>query len=412
MIFLVGARRSGTNWLQRVVGAHPDVSLVPSETHLFSRGILPLRQRFHHSVRGSPGTSFLYMDEDDLLDALREFCDRALLPYLRAKPGASRLVERTPEHVMCLDLIAAIYPDAHVVHIVRDGRDVVRSLLSQTWPSAPKTVEAAAVEWRDSVEAAEAAAASVPRLCTVRYEELLADPPRHLTGLYRWLGLPSDPAIVEAALIEADVRFNVDPAAPQVAMGKWRASFSETDLATFVREAGATMRRLGYDLNGTEVPARSGPASEAAPPRRPFVFGRRRRENRDARSDAMFQREVTTQVTQAQRVLDRVVTAINTRKPSELRAMTTPSVWIRVVSPDEDWTGRGEAALRRLLTTIEQDGALGGRQVAGELYPALTTSVAVMRFVDARGAGHLRIVVTSLQGDSVSRLTYYRLPLS
>src|SRR4051794_19181933 len=53
MIFNVGARRSGTFWLQRIVAAHPGVSAVPSETHLFSDGIAPLFSRLQHSVRSS-----------------------------------------------------------------------------------------------------------------------------------------------------------------------------------------------------------------------------------------------------------------------------------------------------------------------------------------------------------------------
>src|SRR5437867_3952052 len=36
MIFNLGARRSGTFWLQRIVCAHSDVAEIPSETHLFS----------------------------------------------------------------------------------------------------------------------------------------------------------------------------------------------------------------------------------------------------------------------------------------------------------------------------------------------------------------------------------------
>ena len=48
MIFNVGARRCGTYWLQRITCAHPAVAEVPSETYVFSHGIAPLMERFHH----------------------------------------------------------------------------------------------------------------------------------------------------------------------------------------------------------------------------------------------------------------------------------------------------------------------------------------------------------------------------
>src|SRR5215212_5800458 len=130
MIFNVGARRSGTLWLQRVVAAHPDVAAIPTESHLFSHGIAPLLERFHHGARSSPHLGALYVDREVLLDAAREFCDRIFGELL--DPGKRYLAERTPLHVLHLDLIGSIYPDASYVHIIRDGRDVARSLVSQS----------------------------------------------------------------------------------------------------------------------------------------------------------------------------------------------------------------------------------------------------------------------------------------
>jgi sulfotransferase family protein len=403
MIFLVGARRSGTNWLQRVVGAHPDVAVVPSETYLFSRGIAPLAQRFHHGVRGSPGTGFVYMDEHDLLDALRDFCDRTFAPFLRATPGATRLAERTPEHVTCLDVIGRVYPDAHVVHIVRDGRDVARSLLNQDWASAPRTIDKAAEEWRFCIEAAEASAGSLERYRVVRYEELLADPLTHVAELYGWLGLPGGTHVVEAALVEAEVRFN---ASPGVAIGaeKWRQTFSEADLQTFMNVAGDALQRLGYDV----TPRSDGPAPPSTPARSRRKLMRRGKS--ETPHDASFERRVSGLVTDTQRTMDRVITAVNTKDIGTLAAFMTDTVWVRSVSPDGEWKGRGPAAWSRLAERIAADEALVGKQLRGDLYPALPASTAVMYFETPNGAQHVRAIAVTLQGDRVARFTYYEIP--
>ena len=408
MIFLVGARRSGTNWLQRVVGAHPDVALVPSETYLFSRGIAPLMERFHHGVRNSPSTGAMYIDAADLTDALRDFCDRALLPFLQADPGATRLAERTPEHVMALDVIGRVYPDAHVVQIVRDGRDVARSLLSQSWPSAPKTMEAAAAEWRDCIAAAEAAAPALEHYAVVRYEEMLADPLPHVTALYEQLGLRATNDVVEGALREAEVPYNVDRTAPAVAAGKWRASYSPEDLETFMRVAGDTLARLGYAVMDAAPRPDEPPTQQPKRPR----FPRRAKGDPSEDAEKAFNAEIGRRSEALMRRLDRVVSAVTQRRPALLDADVSPDLWVRCVSADRDWTGRGVAAWEELKATIAADTVLSGQQRSGEPYVSLPNSSAVMIYDAPDGTAHARILVVSFRRQTITRLTYYQLPLA
>src|SRR3954464_15852129 len=181
MIFNVGSRRSGTFWLQRIVTAHPDVSAVGSETHLFSHGIAPLAERFHHAALGSAQGGTTFIERGVLLDSLRDFCDTVFGP--RLEPGRERLAERTPLHALHTGLIRDIYPDGRIVHIIRDGRDVVRSLVAQQW--GPASVAAAAHEWRAAIEAARAGADGSERYLELRYEDLRPDPATPIDGPHR-----------------------------------------------------------------------------------------------------------------------------------------------------------------------------------------------------------------------------------
>ena len=416
MIFAVGARRSGTNWLQRILTAHPDVATVPSETYLFSIGLQPLWERFHQGVFGSPGVGYIHMDRPALADALREFCDRVFLPFLDAAPGTERLVERTPQHVTSLELIGEIYPDAHVVHIVRDGRDVARSLLSHDWPDAPRTIEAAAEEWRSYVDAGDQAGARLRAYRVVRYEEMLADPKRIVSELYTWLGLETTPEIVEATLLESEVPFNVDANSPKVASGKWRRSFTEEDLAAFMRVAGETLARLGYDDGSAlEDPASSKvgapqPATLLARARgrlgSQLAGIRRSPKPGSGRALPKWQHPVID----AQIMFDQVVAAITTRRVDNLKGMIGPATWVRVVAPDDEWKLRGPAALERLGQTTADDKALSGRQVSGDLHVGVPTSTAVMRFADGNGLRYDRVVAATIVDGEVTGITYYQLP--
>ena len=99
MVFVVGARRSGTKWIQRMLAAHPDVAMIPGETGLFTHGLSQLSERFQHGVIGSARTGKVFMDRGDLLDALRGFCDSVFGGLLeRLGPKCRYLVERTPFH--------------------------------------------------------------------------------------------------------------------------------------------------------------------------------------------------------------------------------------------------------------------------------------------------------------------------
>ncbi len=241
MIFNVGARRSGTFWLQRLVTAHPSVGAVPSETHLLSHGIAPLLERFQHEDPLSTEVGRVYVDREQLMDATRDFCDAVFCQF---RGDADRVAERTPLHVFHLDLLAEIYPDARYVHIIRDGRDVARSIASQAW--GPETVAEAAREWREAVEAARSSRLGQDRLFEVRYEELLADPGAHLERLYGWLDLPTTEADLAYPLTESRRALNVDQRGGGVGTAKWRAVFAPADLAAFEREAGDLLDELGY----------------------------------------------------------------------------------------------------------------------------------------------------------------------
>jgi hypothetical protein len=240
MIFNVGARRSGTYWLQRITCAHPAVAEVPSETYLFSHGIAPLRERFQHDDRDSHEMGSVFADRGRVLSAIRSLCDVVFEEF--AGPGHTHVSERTPWHVEHLPLIAEVYPDARFVHIIRDGRDAVRSLVHWYW--GPTTVRDAAAEWRRSVEAGRAASPGLgEKLLEVRYEDLLANLREGVERIYAHVGLEGSIASALEASERAD---NLGPQDNRVGSGKWREGWGRRERRDFERVAGDLLRELGY----------------------------------------------------------------------------------------------------------------------------------------------------------------------
>jgi hypothetical protein len=396
LIFAVGAPRSGTNWLQRVLSAHPEVVAVPSETYVFSRGLRPLAERFHHGALTSGLTGFVYAERDGLLDAMRDLCDVVFAGLLQGLgPHAARIVERTPEHVLHLDLIGAVYPDAHVVHIVRDGRDVVRSQLTHHW--GPKDTRAATEDWRSSILTARAAAPSLANYHEVSYEEMLADPRTHITTLFEAIELPLRSDEIDPVLTEAGIGYNTDPSAPSIGSGKWRTGLDPRAIAIVEEIAGDVLTDLGYELSNGGAASQPDTASAKRPRTtlRERAAGLRRR-------DAPLIRRAEV----GQQLLDRFLTAVAT-SPEAVGELLGRDVRVRIVDGQMRFEGRGGGARQRLIDELASDDALRGAQSFGFVHPSVPAVTFIGEF-EHDGRSHPRVFALTITGELIGRVAYYR----
>ena len=188
---------------------------------------------------------------------------RRMLEVVRTLGLASHLrgVEQTPETSFVLPAALRAYPAAHAVHIVRDGRDVVCSLLDRGWLGAERTgaddaglaygaharfwveperaeefgaaseAKRAAWAWRRYVTAARAAPA---RRFELRYEELVTSPRKVAAELAKYLDLDAEP--LTKSLSSAFDR----------SVGRWQRDLTPDQVRDVEEEAGTLLRDLGY----------------------------------------------------------------------------------------------------------------------------------------------------------------------
>lgn len=234
LIFVVGCPRSGTTWVERLLATHAAVTSFPGG-----------ESRVLADVAGAWELRRETAQPEVVLSAVRRFLDRTF-ESARARstaPAARWLVEKTPAHVRSLELAGTVYPDAAVLHVVRDGRDVARSL--REFDYGFDRIEDAAQLWRSAIAAATETRRHVRRFFEVRYEELHAAPVDVMTALFEDLGLDVDAQLLRSLHTTASTRVSQLGTTGEVGPGKWRL-LDPRDLRRIHAVAGEELARLGY----------------------------------------------------------------------------------------------------------------------------------------------------------------------
>jgi len=182
--------------------------------------------------------------------------------HLAEAPGTRFFVEKYLPYQVVPDLLAEIYPGAREVILVRDFRDQLCSVIAfnrkRGWSDFGYTEGGDDAEYvrrmmRPSlVTLAERLGGEGTHPYLVRYEDLVLDPDKALTGLFEHLDLSSDPELVAETVRQAQEstatmhhhRTTSDPAA---SIGRWREDLPEEIAAVCSEELGDLLLQFGYE---------------------------------------------------------------------------------------------------------------------------------------------------------------------
>lgn len=193
-IFIVGSARSGTSLLRLVLDSHPEIACGP-ETHFLAR-MDDDQRRFGHQLAR-------YGFQDSYWVAkYREFFESFKVEYMERK-HKRRWADKTPNYAQHLPFITTLFPEAQVIHVIRDARMVTASSLARWgWRRAWNAPQA----WVDSVSAARAFGATMPstKYREVRFEAIVGDTEETLRSVFAWLGEEWDPRVLDYDQFEHD----------------------------------------------------------------------------------------------------------------------------------------------------------------------------------------------------------------
>lgn len=259
-IFVIGSPRSGTTALAQSLNRHPELR-VGKESYLlsdlFGRG-KPEQVWETHTNRVTP--SWLAFEEVERSEFLA-FLGLGVNALFSSRAEGKRWIDQTPLYTPMADTLAEMFPGAQFLHIVRDGRHVVRSMVNFERKFDTATIERAQRKeipdwandftngcdtWAEWVNAGlEFGVANPDRCLTVGNEELSADPVAGFERIHDFLNLRHHPG---SAKFFGKQRINSswvrDPSRP--GDDDWEG-WDRKLRKVFVKQAGQTMVRAGYE---------------------------------------------------------------------------------------------------------------------------------------------------------------------
>jgi hypothetical protein len=245
LVFVVGCPRSGTTKLTELLNNHPEI-LGSSETHFFninwgfsflSNSFIDLlkdisEENLHHSLKDFYEhyriKDFLQLASIDSFrvtqlckvllerenaeiedcgqspESFKQILFIALLQASKEKmPNKTIFCEKTPQHLQNVQEIHKLFPSAKFIHVKRDGRDVVNSLLKMPW--RPAGLINNARFWRKYARLGEELENSLldeklkGNIISIKFEELLENPLEILKRVCKFIDISFDESMLEQA---------------------------------------------------------------------------------------------------------------------------------------------------------------------------------------------------------------------
>ena len=199
---------------------------------------------------------------------------RAFYGLYAEKQGKPRWGDKSPSYVRRMRRVASALPEAHFVHLVRDGRDVALSQVEVDF--GPDQIADAARDWVEGIEKAHRQARRLrhyieaalrgprhrpraPRCgrcassCALRWDPAMlayhAGAEERMAEVTRDFERGEGPAIPAAVRASRHTRVAEPPQRERA--GRWRTDMSPSDRATFEGIAGEQLAKLGYEVAGS-----------------------------------------------------------------------------------------------------------------------------------------------------------------
>jgi hypothetical protein len=272
-VFVLGCGRSGTTLLYHMILSAGDFAVYRTESNAINLleprfGDLSVRKNKERLMEAWIDSNLFLLsglDAGEIKTKVLAECTnggdflRIVMEEIARTQGVRRWADCTPEHLLYLPRIKETIPNALIVHIIRDGRDVALSMEKGNWirPLPWHKNErrmAIGLYWEWIVNKGRRDGRQLGAdYYEVHFEELVSDPPRVLKDLGRFIDHDLDyQRILEngiGSVSEPNTSFKNESKDGEFnPVGRWKGKFPAEELQRFEGLVGKTLEELGYPL--------------------------------------------------------------------------------------------------------------------------------------------------------------------
>jgi hypothetical protein len=276
-VFVLGCPRSGTTYLYHALLSAGNFAIYRSESEVLhileprfgDLSVAQNRRNLLDAWFNSRLFTLTGLQRDQVEGRVMSECRnggdflRIVMEETARQQGVERWAECTPDHILYLDRIKQTLPDALVIHIIRDGRDVALSMERQGYPrqfpwDRSRRRMAAGLYWEWMVREGRKGGAHLgPNYMEVHFEDLISNPRDQLARVGEFIGQDLDFDEIRrvgiGSVSEPNTSFQEESSKSGFSpIGRWKKFYSDQEIAQFEQLVGGCLRECGYEMESRD----------------------------------------------------------------------------------------------------------------------------------------------------------------